>query len=898
MALRILALLLLLLLAPAAGAVPSVADRSPLRPGLWWDPQHAGSGFDIHVSGPTVFALWYTYRADGSPIWYSAQGRFDADGRLQADWREHAWQDGAERARVVGELRLERLNPDRLVADWRIHGRDGRWHLQPLPVAADSSEIDHSGAWYEPARSGYGLTVAEQGRWRVLAFYAYDEAGQPTWLLGHNGGSGDRVQLERFSGACPGCAATPVAAAPAGRATPAFAAETVLALDLELEPAAGVAAAFAVPGQPLQMLSAPVSARAADRQLARFGDEAALLDSLRAMVLEGAPHPPYGPSPIGSPAPPAVPVVSTTNLVVAGVDEADSLKSDGRFVYSFDRGSHGAVLPLLRIAELTGPGLDLQLHPPLAIGGDGDRPPSRRGLYLHGDRLLTLGWRTPTYFGGPTLTVPPPDWWSNGRFDVELFDRSVPGQPRSLWRAEIDGYLVASRRIGDQLYLIHRSAHLPAGLRRSADAEAVAHNRALLAEVPLAALLPSIRVDGGEAQPLLVADKVLLPPVGARRPMPEFACVTRIDLRDPQQRETLAVVGGVEHVYVAADALYIATGRYQPILEAGVLRWPGTATTEIHRVVLGEEALRVDGSGSVEGVVGRDSERSPFRFSDHDGRLRLLTVGDFGALGRNRLSVLEPSAVAPGVLKRVGELPNPARPQPIGKPFEDLYGTRFVGDRLYAVTFLNVDPLYVIDLADPADPKITGAVELPGFSDYLHPLAGDLLLGVGLDASPASGAGDGRFAWFQGLQVVLFDVADPTAPTVLDRLLLGQRGSGSAALRSHHGFASLELADGRFRFAFPARIHGERWPGTAGSGSTIAPWRESGLFAFDVLGQGAAARLQPLAPMIVAAPPASGFDDSAHDARALLTADGVLQVANGRFWTAGWETLATPVGPR
>ena len=38
--------------------------------------------------------------------------------------------------------------------------------------------------------------------------------------------------------------------------------------------------------------------------------------------------------------------------------------------------------------------------------------------------------------------------------------------------------------------------------------------------------------------------------------------------------------------------------------------------------------------------------------------------------------------------------------------------------------------------ANPADPKIAGSLVVPGFSDYLHPMANGLLLGFGKGAQP------------------------------------------------------------------------------------------------------------------------------------------------------------------
>jgi len=95
---------------------------------------------------------------------------------------------------------------------------------------------------------------------------------------------------------------------------------------------------------------------------------------------------------------------------------------------------------------------------------------------------------------------------------------------------------------------------------------------------------------------------------------------------------------------------------------------------------------------------------------------------------------------------------------------EQLHATRYDGDRLYVVTFRNTDPLFVVDLADPAAPQLAGTLEIPGWSSYIEPL-GDRLLTVGV----ASGR----------VTVSLFDVADAAAPTLLSRLPLGDEGTWS-----------------------------------------------------------------------------------------------------------------------
>jgi hypothetical protein len=237
----------------------------------------------------------------------------------------------------------------------------------------------------------------------------------------------------------------------------------------------------------------------------------------------------------------------------------------------------------------------------------------------------------------------------------------------------------------------------------------------------------------------------------------------------------------------------------------------------------------------------------------------------------------------------VSVLPNAKRPQLLGKPNELLYGARFMGDRLYAVTFKWVDPLYVVDLADSADPRIAGDVQMPGYSDYLHPLPNGLLLGFGKDARPAVTRGDGEYAWYQGLQLSLFDVADAGKPREIQRVLMGKRGSDSALLRDHHAFSALTLSDNLMTLAIPARLHdGTPVGGSPPRDTSYYPWQESGLMRFELRGKSAAdAQLVRMPSLIThrAATNPMPSDDAASDgARSILFRDGTIYVGKGQFW--------------
>ena len=110
-----------------------------------------------------------------------------------------------------------------------------------------------------------------------------------------------------------------------------------------------------------------------------------------------------------------------------------------------------------------------------------------------------------------------------------------------------------------------------------------------------------------------------------------------------------------------------------------------------------------------------------------------------------------------------------------------------MGGRAYMVTFRNVDPLFAIDLKDPA-PKVLGQLKIPGYSDYLHPYDENHLIGFGKETVtlPVKGAGpDEVTAFYQGMKIALFDVTDVTQPKEKFKEIIGDRGTHSELLYNH-----------------------------------------------------------------------------------------------------------------
>jgi hypothetical protein len=899
---RLLATLAFLVVACSAAAAP-IESRSPFRQGHWWDPTRSGHGFELLNAGGQVMVVWYTYDNAGAPVWYTSQGPQDSLGGVW-NLQRHEWADGRiARSTNIGTMRLTVRHSESISASWIVDGVQGTWALEPFVASGVINEVDLTGHWYDPANSGWGMTLLDQGDVFGAVLYAYDASGAPTWVAGFDRGKGTRVDLYKTQGTCPSCAYRAPGSVAVGSMEFAYQGDT--RVDVRGAPTLPLAAGLRIDGARIHQLGRPASTRRVDYQLATFASERNFKEYIgagvfnRTFVSSGSDFSPAPPSASNTPV-----SFSSTNTQEADVDEGDVMKTDGRHMFALDPGvwtytPATATTPAsygyrrsVRVAYLGEGGQTVQPIGaiPVAVGPYSS---GEMSLYLHEGNLVTLS--TGFYYGGwyysPAVT---------SESVVEILDVSNPVAPRSRWHAKVSGTVVSSRRIGERLYLVTRYSPNVPGLTYSMSQDTAARS-AHMAGVSLASLLPRISVNGGEYSPLLGLDSIHAPQLAGSRAVADMVVVTVIDLRAAAVLQSLAILGRTDAMYMSSKNLYLASSRYETHPFSSSLPrpvQPSLLNSDIHQIAVTPTGIRLVGSGSIEGSVGY-GDKAAFRFGEHQGRLGVVTSAQSSWWGetRNRVTMLEASTVAPGLLKTLSYLPNARRPQPLGKPHEILYGTRFVGDKLYAVTFKKTDPLYAIDLSDASDPRITGELEIPGFSDYLHPLPNGLLIGFGKDSLPADTSGDGQWAWFQGLQLTLFDVSG-AAPREMQRVVIGKRGSQSALLTSHHAFSALTRADGSTTIAFPAQVH-EGAPVYGYSGPTTHyNWSYNGLLHFDVKGTGPAdARLEANRTLVTARATSSTSYAPSEDwnapGRAVLFPDASIYSVGGKFWRQDAAGLTT-----
>ena len=591
----------------------------------------------------------------------------------------------------------------------------------------------------------------------------------------------------------------------------------------------------------------------------------------------------------GAPAASGAAVTSTfsgTTLQEAGVDEADLIKSDGTHVFDMASPATSDFRPgVLRRQRLNANASDALLVPvdSLKMGFSADVRGT--GIYLDSERQQiaaiaegTTGWGIYDSWFAPQV-------WGQGVTEVVLVDTSSSSQMKQRRILRMTAQLIGSRRVGSSLYLVMRSYPQLPGLDPSWPTVKTTSNQALLDALQSPQLLPTLSVDGAPAQALVDPSSCFTQADNAVKSA-DVITIVGIDLSSTTHRHAArCFTGGTEAFYMSDQSLYLATTRSAYSYSGAFPVYAAQATTDIHKFGLTGLDISYRGSGNVTGHLGFDQNRKSFRMGEYLGALRVLSQtspswGGWSAPGESpgHLTILQEKA---GALTIAGELPNASRPAPLGKAGEQLYASRFVGSRGYLVTYRLTDPLYVLDLANPADPKIAGELQVDGYSDYLFPLTDTLLLGVGKDAITDGGVGDGRFAWYQGVKLSLIDLTDPAHPREAARSVIGRRGTDATALHNHHGIA-MQTVGKTTRLSLPVRLNETASPWATGSSNDYYQFTRTELQRFDI--DLAKQTLTSRAPLVSSL---AGERDISDD-RSLLWNDQVHYLRGGGWQSAAW----------
>ncbi len=417
---------------------------------------------------------------------------------------------------------------------------------------------------------------------------------------------------------------------------------------------------------------------------------------------------------------------SETNVQVKGVDEADIVKTDGNYIYYVA----GSQLNILKAD-----GANTTLVSSTALSSDDSWWGYNSELFILGTRLMVI---TQSY-----NTVWIND--ANGGYDsytdqttADIYDISNPAKPAKVISLGQSGNYVSSRMIGDYVYLV-TSQYIYSPVKGT----------------PIT-YIPTTTT-GAETKLLMPTDLY----IGGNPQSAAYTVIGSINLRSGATfTSAKAIFGGTSQMYANAEHMLLAISQYSeetlPIApdEDGknVQITNGSSTTDLVLLGLSEGQITKLATGSVPGNLlnqfSMDEYKNVFRIvtTVNTWQQRIYTDGidsyEYDSTNTNALYTLDQD------LSILGKIENLAED-------ESVQSVRFDGDIGYFVTFRQVDPLFAVDLSNPAYPRVLDALKIPGFSEYLHVFSDNLLLGIGYNADEDTGR-------LQGVKLSMFDTSDKT----------------------------------------------------------------------------------------------------------------------------------------
>ncbi len=436
---------------------------------------------------------------------------------------------------------------------------------------------------------------------------------------------------------------------------------------------------------------------------------------------------------------------STTNIQVTGVDEADFVKTDGNYIYTISKGK-------LIIVEAY-PVKNAKLISSINVG-DNIQPLE---IFVNSDTIIVFGSRAfdvSLYKLGSDMQEKYSKSYSSFTV-IQLWNISDRENPKLIKTSEFEGQYISSRMVNSTVYfVITQYPYYSANPKE---------------------VMPLYREYFRNEDRVNYSSVAKCNEVGYFQPVnaQNFIILGAMSIQNysaPISKEV--IVGSGENIYASTENVYVADVNYDDLRH---IFWRGIIPVEpqsrekttVHKFSFSGNRTSYVGSMDAPGHI-----LNQFSMDEHNGDFRIATTIGGSNPSTNNVYIFG------GDLKFKGKLEGLA-------PSESIYSVRFMGDRAYLVTFKKVDPLFVIDLSDGSKPKVLGKLKIPGYSDYLHPIDKNHLIGIGKDTEEAE---EGDFAWYQGIKMAVFDVTNVSKPKEMHKIIIGDRGTESYVLRDHKAF--------------------------------------------------------------------------------------------------------------
>ncbi len=425
---------------------------------------------------------------------------------------------------------------------------------------------------------------------------------------------------------------------------------------------------------------------------------------------------------------------ASTNKQVDAVDEADIVKTDGKYIYYIANDERNQIM--IYSAKDGKTELVSKIRPE-------DREAYFSEMFISGDKLIALGTRT---VNEETKTKDEDEdadgseykngyyynFYNRGEYAfVYTYDISDRANPELVDKYEQSGNYSSSRMLGSVVYIISN------------------YGRWYYTGIKGKDFVPCATGEDGKTEKLPINDICGIEGTEATT----YSVIGAVNVQTGKvAKKTKAILGVNNQIYCNEKNLYL-TGTYYK---------NDTEYTRIVKYSVNGTKIELKATGKAKGSVN-----DQFSMDEKDGNLRIaLTDYRWGdEKDRNYLYVLNKN------LEIIGQTEGFARN-------EHIEAVRFIGDTAYVITFERTDPLFIIDLKNPKEPKITGEVKIDGFSSQLLPVDENTMLGIGFCTS------EEEFGIVRdGVKLALFDISDKNEPKVLDEYEL--RNSDSEAQYNH-----------------------------------------------------------------------------------------------------------------
>ena len=519
---------------------------------------------------------------------------------------------------------------------------------------------------------------------------------------------------------------------------------------------------------------------------------------------------------------------SETNAQVAGIDEADIVKTDGNYIYALYNGE-------LRIYSAAGAQTALLSRTQINTETDGFY--RKEWDWAEGKNSDYHSWKNAEemFVIGDTLAVISDcGEYANSEVDgvwryedksyvlIDFYDVSNRWAP-SLVRFEgQDGYYQSSRLMDGKIYLVtNRYVYSWYGIDEADHAD----------------YIPML-YRGGAAEEIAL-DRICWPETTEDS---SYTVIGRYGTAGEGLEDSLSILGAGNTFYMSKNYLYLADSRYfeekryefnESIYH--VEEYASGNRTELLKLSV-TGPIQVVASGTVDGNL-----LNQFSMDEYNGYLRVVTTAwnsryqiwkdeerDFTNWKYLESGQVNGLWIFDGDMNLTGAVTDLAQG-------EQVYSVRFDGEVGYFVTFRQVDPLFAVNLSDPTNPVVMSALKIPGFSRYLHPWSAGLLFGLGQDADEETGRTN-------TMKLSMFDTSDPYNVTERDKLIIDSYYS--EALYNHK---AILIAPAKGIIGFPMDNGYVLYHYDEGSGFTLShkieltddqwywSWNSRGLYVGDII---------------------------------------------------------------